>query len=178
VRRGGAFSPRREREMRACVTRRRYHAPCLLRGRTVEISCAGARRAVIAHSRRANRDGYVDHVPGYCLVVDDDDDIREATRDVMERHGYEVVAVSSGAEALAFLIRDTPDLVLLDLQMYDMNGWEVLGALRGNPRFEDVEVVVVTGCDEAVAPGVRVLRKPFKIESLFAVLGKDEKRAS
>jgi CheY-like chemotaxis protein len=116
-------------------------------------------------------------VPGYCLVVDDDDDIREATRDVMERHGYDVVAVSSGAEALSFLVHDTPDLVLLDLQMDDMNGWEVLGALRSNPRFKHVEVVVVTGCDESVAPGVRVLRKPFKIESLFAALG-HEQRAS
>jgi CheY-like chemotaxis protein len=111
------------------------------------------------------------------LVVDDDDDIREATRDVMERHGYEVVAVASGAEALAFLIRDTPDLVLLDLQMKDMNGWEVLGALRDNPRFKDVEVVVVTGCDASVAPGVRVLRKPFKIQSLLDALGA-EQRAS
>lgn len=147
-------------------------------GALLAISCAGARRALIAHSRRRISDGYLEHVPGYCLVVDDDDDIREATRDVMERHGYDVVAVSSGAEALSFLIRDTPTLVLLDLQMEDMNGWEVLGALRNNPRFEDVEVIVVTGCDGAVAPGVRVLRKPFKIESLFSLIGKDEKRAS
>jgi CheY-like chemotaxis protein len=117
-------------------------------------------------------------VAGYCLVVDDDDDIREATRDVMERHGYDVVAVGSGAEALAYLTRETPDLVLLDLQMDDMNGWEVLGALQSNPRFENTEVVVVTGCDAEVAHGVRVLRKPFKIESLFAALGGDEKRAS
>ena len=124
-------------------------------------------------------DRYVQDVPGYCLVVDDDDDIREATRDVMERHGYEVVAVSSGAEALAFLIHDTPDLVLLDLQMDDMNGWEVLGALRSNPRFSEVEVVVVTGCDATVGHGVRVLRKPFKIEALVATLNADnEKRAS
>ena len=120
---------------------------------------------------------YAPIVPGYCLVVDDDDDIREATRDVMERHGYEVVAVGSGAEALAFLVHDVPDLVLLDLQMDDMNGWEVLGALRSNPRFKDVQVVVVTGCDGKVTPGVRVLRKPFKIETLFAALG-NEKRAS
>lgn len=116
-------------------------------------------------------------MPGYCLVVDDDDDIREATRDLMERHGYEVVAVGSGADALAFLIHDTPTLVLLDLQMDDMNGWEVLGALRASERFKDVEVIVVTGCDGAVAPGVRVLRKPFKIGALFAALG-IEKRAS
>lgn len=116
-------------------------------------------------------------MPGYCLVVDDDDDIREATRAVMERHGYDTVAVGSGADALAYLTHETPNLVLLDLQMDDMNGWEVLGALRNNPRFAATEIVVVTGCDGAVAPGIRVLRKPFKIESLFAALG-DEKRAS
>jgi CheY-like chemotaxis protein len=116
-------------------------------------------------------------VPGFCLVVDDEDDIREATRDMLERHGYEVVAVGSGAEALAFLSHDTPDLVLLDLQMDDMNGWEVLGALRGSPRFRDVEIVVVTGSDASVAPGVRVIRKPFKIEALVAALA-EQRRAS
>lgn len=141
------------------------------------VRCHVSARA-ITHSSRTISKSYDVDVPGYCLVVDDDDDIREATRDVMERHGYEVVAVGSGAEALAFLVHDTPDLVLLDLQMDDMNGWEVLGALRGNPRFRGVEIVVVTGCDASVAPGVRVLRKPFKIEALVATLGADAKRAS
>ena len=109
-------------------------------------------------------------VPKRCLIVDDDDDVRMATQDAMERRGYEVIAVSSGAEALAFLNRDTPNLMLLDLQMYDMNGWEVLGAIRNNPRFSNVEVVVVTGCDERVGAPVRVLRKPFKVDALMALL--------
>src|SRR5262245_9037317 len=113
-------------------------------------------------------------VSGYCLVVDDDEDIREATRDVMERHGYDVVAVSSGADALAFLTHETPDLVLLDLQMEDMNGWEVLGAVKSSPRLKHVEVVVVTGSDAEVSAPVRVLRKPFKIEALFAVLERQQ----
>lgn len=116
-------------------------------------------------------------MPGFCLVVDDEDDIREATRDVLERHGYDVVAVGSGADALAYLTHATPDLVLLDLQMDDMNGWEVLGALRSNPRFRNVDIVVVTGCDASVAPGVRVVRKPFKIEALVAALA-EQRRAS
>lgn len=96
----------------------------------------------------------------------------------MERHGYEVVAVASGAEALAFLVHATPDLVLLDLQMDDMNGWEVLGALRGNPRFRDTEIVVVTGCDASVTKGVRVMRKPFRIEALVATLARARRKAS
>src|SRR3954465_14717502 len=96
----------------------------------------------------------------------------------MERNGWEVVAVGSGAEALAYLAFGTPDLVLLDLHMDDMNGWEVLTMLRSEPRLANVEVVVVTGSDAAVAPPTRVLRKPFKIEALLAALGQPNRRRS
>ena len=88
----------------------------------------------------------------------------------MERRGYEVVAVSSGAEALAYLAHDTPSLMLLDLHMDDMNGWEVLGAIRNNPRFANVEVVVVTGSEARVSAPMRVLRKPFKVDALMALI--------
>ena len=101
------------------------------------------------------------------LIVDDDDDVRAAHQDAMERHGYEVVAVGGGAEALAYLARDVPEVVLLDLHMDDGNGWEVLGALRGHPRFKATKVVVVTGSDARVQPPTRVLRKPFKFEALL-----------
>jgi CheY-like chemotaxis protein len=104
------------------------------------------------------------------LIVDDDDDVREATQDAMERKGFEVIAVSSGAEALAFLDYETPGLVLLDLHMDDMTGWEVLGALKNQPRFAQTQVVVVTGSMERVSPPTRVLRKPFKIDALLEVL--------
>jgi CheY-like chemotaxis protein len=111
------------------------------------------------------------YVPGSLLVVDDDDDIREATRALMEKHGWDVVAVGSGSEALAYLAYEAPDLVLLDLHMDDMNGWEVIGMVRSEPRLAGTEIVVVTGSDAAVTPPTRVLRKPFKIEALLEVLG-------
>ena len=81
-----------------------------------------------------------------------------------------MVAVGGGAEALAFLDYETPEIVLLDLHMDDGNGWEVLGALRGHPRFANTKVVVVTGSDAHVSPPTRVLRKPFKFEALLAAL--------
>lgn len=105
-----------------------------------------------------------------CLIVDDDDEIRVVTQAAMERRGYDVVAVASGAEALAFLGRELPDLMLLDLQMDDMNGWEVLGAIRHDPKFRGVQIVVVTGSNQPVAPGIPVLRKPFRIEALLELL--------
>lgn len=91
----------------------------------------------------------------------------------MERRGYDVVAVGSGAEALAFLAFDTPSLILLDLHMDDMNGWEVLGELRRDPRLAAVDVVVVTGSDGKVPGHVRVLRKPFQIAALEELLETD-----
>lgn len=101
------------------------------------------------------------------------------TQVAMERRGYDVVAVGSGAEALAYLARDTPNLMLLDLQMSDMNGWEVLGAIRHNPTYRDVQIVVVTGSDQKVAPGIPVLKKPFRIEALLEVLDEPtQKKAS
>jgi CheY-like chemotaxis protein len=109
-------------------------------------------------------------VYGSLLVVDDDDDIREATRALMERHGWDVVAVGSGADALAYLAYEVPELVLLDLHMDDMNGWEVITMVRSDPRLANVKVVVVTGSDAAVAPPTTVLRKPFKIEQLLELL--------
>jgi len=104
------------------------------------------------------------------LVVDDDDDVRMATQDVMERRGFEVVAVSSGAEALSFIAQDIPNIMLLDLEMDDMNGFEVLGELQGNPRYKNVQVVVVTGSGKKLPPNLRVLRKPFKIDALIELL--------
>lgn len=89
----------------------------------------------------------------------------------MERQGYEVVAVGSGAEALAFLDYETPTIVLLDLHMDDGNGWEVLGAVRAHGRFLNTKVVVVTGSDASVSPPTRVLRKPFKFAALLEALG-------
>lgn len=117
-------------------------------------------------------------MPGSLLVVDDDEDIREATRALMERNGWDVVAVESGAEALAYLAHEVPDLVLLDLHMDDMNGWEVISMVRSDARLARVEVVVVTGSDAAVMPPTRVLRKPFKIEALLEVLGQPPRKRS
>jgi CheY-like chemotaxis protein len=117
-------------------------------------------------------------VPGRLLIVDDDDDVRDATRAVMERHGWDIVAVGGGADALAYLAFEVPDLVLLDLHMDDMNGWEVITMVRSDPRLANVQVIVVTGSDAAVAPPTRVLRKPFKLEALLQVLAEPSRRRS
>lgn len=107
---------------------------------------------------------------GRLLIVDDDEDVRVMMQDVMERRGYEVIAVDSGADALALLAFDVPELILLDLEMYDVNGWEVLGALERHPMFGKFRVVVVSGANGRVPKWAGYLKKPFKIEALEELL--------
>ena len=134
---------------------------------TCALAWSGLTSTYVVRARVLRQGFFVPRV----LIVDDDDDVRMATQDAMERRGFEVVAVGSGAEALAYLAHDVPSIMLLDLHMDDMNGWEVLGAIRKNPRFKDTEIVVVTGFDGNVGAPVKVLRKPFKIDALMDVLG-------
>lgn len=110
---------------------------------------------------------------GRLLIVDDDDDTRELMQHALERKGYEVVAVESGAEALGFIAHDTPSLILLDLEMNDMNGWEVLGALERHPRFDSFRVVVVSGSNGKVPSWAGYLRKPFRVDALLELLERD-----
>lgn len=107
---------------------------------------------------------------GRVLVVDDDPDARQLMQDHLERRGFEVITVESGADALAYLARDTPGLILLDLEMNDMNGWEVLTLLKRHPRFGSFRVVVVTGSNGTVPKWAAHLKKPFRIDALMGVL--------
>jgi DNA-binding response OmpR family regulator len=110
---------------------------------------------------------------GRVLVVDDEPDVRALMQTALERAGFEVVCAESGADALAYLARDTPQLVLLDLQMDDVSGWEVLTALRHHPSFGSFKVAVVSGTQSTVPKWASYLRKPFRIDTLLALLDGD-----
>src|SRR4051794_38703455 len=81
------------------------------------------------------------------LVVDDDPDMRDFVAWALEDQGLEVRLASSGSQALDALARETPVLVLLDVQMPVMDGWEVLRKLR--VVHPDLPVVMMSA-DEAV----------------------------
>ena len=92
--------------------------------------------------------------PVTILLVDDDPDCRQLIRDAIEQGKLDnpVFEVSSGEEALAFLHRQgefidapRPGLVYLDIEMPGMNGQETLRAIRQDPRFADIAVVMMTG---------------------------------
>jgi signal transduction histidine kinase len=82
------------------------------------------------------------------LVVDDSEQSREILCRLLERQGHTCVTVSSGSEALEIIKQQHFDLVLLDLMMPDMNGLETLRAMKSNPQFEDLAVVMLSAFDE------------------------------
>jgi CheY-like chemotaxis protein len=105
------------------------------------------------------------------LIVDDEDDIRALMQSALERRGFEVVAVSSGAEAIAYLARDTPSIICLDLEMDDGSGWTVLSALPKHPGFRSMKVVVVSGLQATVPSWAGFIRKPFRIDAFLEHVG-------
>jgi CheY-like chemotaxis protein len=81
------------------------------------------------------------------LVVDDDPDLRELLRRTLEREGYAVLEAADGRAALARIEERLPGLILLDLMMPHMNGFELLTELRARPEWRGIPVVVVTAVD-------------------------------
>lgn len=85
---------------------------------------------------------------GKILAVDDVPDFLYVLRQILEDLGYEVVEAYSGEEALEALERESPDLVLLDVIMPAMDGWETLSLIRGRPRWRKLPVLMLTALDE------------------------------
>ncbi len=79
------------------------------------------------------------------LVVDDEPDARELVRRALLPAGHLVDEVADGASALAYLRRQRPDLILLDLMMPEMDGFEVIRELQGDPELAKIPLVVLTG---------------------------------
>ena len=84
----------------------------------------------------------------YILAADDDVVMCQVYHYVLTDEGYEVTIVKDGGQALAELQVKTPDLILLDIKMPNMSGWEVLEVIRTTPEWQDIPVVMVSGLPE------------------------------
>jgi len=103
------------------------------------------------------------------MVVDDEPDLLEVVKLILESDGYQVVTASSGQDALNRIEKDMPDLVLLDIIMPRMDGWEVFSRIKSNPKTTDIPVIMLTAKDQRIDKliGLHVVRvndyitKPF-----------------
>ena len=112
------------------------------------------------------------------LVVDDEGDIVEYLKTLLEDNDFSVSTASNGAEALEMIKNDRPDLVLLDLQMPEETGTGFYRKMRNSESLKDIPVIVASGLagrNVAVSKSVPVLEKPLDetkvLDAIDRVLG-------
>ena len=116
------------------------------------------------------------------MVVDDSVTMRKVTGRVLERHGFEVGTAKDGLDALERMADTIPDLMLLDIEMPRMDGYELATAMKADPRMRDVPIIMITSRtgekhrQRATELGAqRYLGKPYQevelMRNVFDLLG-------
>jgi CheY-like chemotaxis protein len=120
--------------------------------------------------------------PGDVLVVEDDPDLMEVVRIMLDASGYDVRCTRNGREAIAAVAQQKPAVVLLDMLMPVMDGWECARELRARYGHA-VPIVVMTAAEHARARADQigavddVLSKPFEMDQLLRVVGRYVQKA-
>jgi CheY-like chemotaxis protein len=113
--------------------------------------------------------------PKAILVVDDEPAILDMISELLGYEGYQVVTTSQGSVALAWAKADPPALILLDLMMPGMSGWQVIDALKASPQTRAIPIVVLSAQRDLPATakelGIAVfLAKPFDLDELISIV--------
>jgi two-component system response regulator VicR len=120
------------------------------------------------------------------LYIEDEPVMVELVRLILKGKGFEVLGASNGRDGLDIATREVPDLILLDLMMPDMDGWQVYRQLKAHPDLKDIPVVVVTAKAQpidkvlglSIAKVDDYITKPFEpqelLRSIYRVLGQKE----
>ena len=109
------------------------------------------------------------------LIVDDSESARETLISMLERWDYKLLTAENGPEALDLALRTSPDLILLDVMMPNMDGFEVCRRIRSMPQIAEVPVIILTALDdsEALLKGIEAgaddfLSKPIDRREMLA----------
>ena len=113
------------------------------------------------------------------LIVDDEPNIVAALEFLLEKSGYQVQVAANGEEALARLDDFAPDLVLLDVMVPKVSGYEVCQRMRAQPKWRDIKIVMLSarGREVEVEKGMSLgadlyVTKPFSSAKLVATIGR------
>ena len=116
-------------------------------------------------------------MPRRLLVVDDDPGLLLAVSDTLRAEGYKVKTARRGADALTIIAQSLPDLIISDIRMPGMDGYQLVKNLRTNPRTRLIPIVFLTAKDETAdrVAGFRTgvdayITKPFETEELVAII--------
>jgi two-component system alkaline phosphatase synthesis response regulator PhoP len=99
------------------------------------------------------------------LLVDDDADFAEATRIILENKSYDVAVAYDGKEGLRKVETEQPNLIILDVMMPEMDGYEVCAKLKSNPQYGYIPILLLTAVGEAISTTKYTKEMGMKIEA-------------
>ena len=112
------------------------------------------------------------------LIADDEPNIVVSLEFLMKQRGYDIRVVSNGAEALEAVAEFRPDLILLDVMMPRVSGYDVCQKVRENPEWQGIKIIMLSakGRDVEVTKGIAIgadayVTKPFSTRDLIAKVG-------
>jgi len=111
----------------------------------------------------------------HILCIEDEPEMIDLIRLILGRRGFEVVGAAGGKEGLEKVRQELPDMVLLDLMMPDMDGWEVYQQMKADEKTKDIPVIVVTAKAQSIDKvlGLHIAKvddyiaKPFSPQDLL-----------
>ena len=114
------------------------------------------------------------------LCIEDEREMIDLIKLILERRGFEVLGALGGKEGLEVIRREMPDLILLDLMMPEVDGWEVYRQMRADEQLKDIPVVVVTAKAQSIDKvlGLHIAKvddyvtKPFGPQELLKSIDK------
>ncbi len=114
------------------------------------------------------------------LCIEDDQEMIDLIRLILGRRGYEIIGATGGIDGLQLMRQEPPDLVLLDLMMPDMDGWDVYQQMKADPGLQAIPVIVVTAKAQNIdrVLGLHIAKvddyitKPFSPQELLASVEK------
>lgn len=122
------------------------------------------------------------------VYIEDEIEMIDLVRLILGRKGFEVIGANGGKEGLEIVRQEKPDLVLLDLMMPDLDGWEVFQQMKAEEATRDIPVIVVTAKAQTIdrVLGLHIAKvddyisKPFSPQELISSVEKilDKKRTS
>ena len=131
----------------------------------------------LAAERAGDGVDYAEERPTLVMVVDDSITVRKVTTRLLERNGMEVVTAKDGVDAIAKLQDLTPDIMLLDIEMPRMDGFEVATLVRHDERLSQLPIIMITSRtgekhrERALSIGVNeYLGKPYQEAQLLEVI--------
>ena len=89
-------------------------------------------------------------MPLKVIHIDDQPEMLDLIHMILTRAGYEVTSENNGADGLQTIANVQPDLVLLDLMMPEMDGWEVFHSIRANPKTMNIPIIVITARSQSI----------------------------